>query len=66
MWRTLPSRFSAVGGVQNWEMTLEFTYGCTLRPGLLAPPDLQYLINPGGNKAVPNALAVGVNGVFYF
>ena len=55
-----------VVGVQNWEMTLEFTYGCTLRPGLLVPPDLQYLINPGGNKAVPNALAVGVNGVFYF
>jgi len=47
-------------------MTLEFTYGCTLRPGLLVPPDLQYLINPGGNKAVPNALAVGVNGVCYF
>ena len=47
-------------------MTLEFTYGCTLRPGLLVPPDLPYLINPGGNKPVPNALAVGVNGVFYF
>jgi carbohydrate-selective porin OprB len=27
-------------------------------------PDLQYLINPGGNKAVPNALAIGLNVVF--
>jgi len=29
-------------------------------------PDLQFNINPGGNKAVPNALAVGVNVVFNF
>jgi porin len=53
-------------GVQNWEMTLEFTYGCTVRPGLLVQPDVQYLVNPGGNKALPNALAVGVNVVFNF
>jgi porin len=52
--------------VQDWEMTLEFTYGCTVRPGLLVQPDLQYLINPGGNKAIPNALAMGVNVVFNF
>jgi porin len=53
-------------GVQNWEMTLEWTYGCTVRPGLLVQPDLQFIINPGGNKAVPNALAIGVNVVFNF
>jgi porin len=53
-------------GVQNWEMTLEWTYGCTLKPGLLVQPDLQYLINPSGNKAIPNALAVGVNVVVNF
>jgi porin len=53
-------------GVQNWEMTLEWTYGCTLKPGLLVQPDLQYLINPAGNKAIPNALAVGVNVVVNF
>jgi carbohydrate-selective porin OprB len=47
-------------------MTLEWTYGCTVRPGLLVQPDLQYLINPGGNKAVPNAVAIGVNVVFNF
>jgi porin len=52
--------------VQNWEMTLEFTYGCTVRTGLLVQPDLQYLINPSGNKAVPNALAIGVNVVVNF
>jgi porin len=53
-------------GVQNWEMTLEWTYGCTVKPGLLVQPDVQYLINPGGNRAVPNALAVGVNVVINF
>jgi porin len=53
-------------GVQSWEMTLEWTYGCTVRPGLLVQPDLQYLINPGGNKAVPKALAVGLNVVLNF
>jgi carbohydrate-selective porin OprB len=53
-------------GVQSWEMTLELNYGCTVRPGLLVEPSLQYLVNPGGNKAVPNALAIGVNVVFNF
>jgi porin len=51
---------------QDWEMTVEFTYGCTVRPGLLVQPDLQYLINPGGNSAIPNALAIGVNVVLSF
>jgi hypothetical protein len=27
---------------------------------------IQYLVNPGGNTAVPNALAIGVNMVFNF
>jgi porin len=53
-------------GVQNWEMTVELNYGCTVRPGLLVQPSLQYIVNPGGNRAVPNALAVGMNLVFNF
>jgi porin len=52
--------------VQDWEMTLELSYGCTVKPGLLVQPCLQYLVNPGGNKAVPSALALGVNVVFNF
>ena len=47
--------------VQDYETTLELTYGCAVRPGLLLQPDLQYIIHPGGNKAIPNALAIGVN-----
>jgi carbohydrate-selective porin OprB len=53
-------------GVQSWEMTLEWTYGCTVRPGLLLQPSLQYVVNPGGVKAVSNALAIGVNVVLNF
>jgi porin len=53
-------------GVQNWEMTFEWTYGCLVRPGLLVQPDMQFIINPGGNEAIPNALAIGVNVVFNF
>jgi porin len=53
-------------GVQDWEMTIELNYGCTVRPGWLVQPSLQYIVNPGGNRAVPNALAVGVNVVFNY
>jgi porin len=53
-------------GVQNWEMTVELTYGCTVKPGLLVQPSLQYLVNPGGDRSIPNAVAVGVNVVFNF
>jgi porin len=53
-------------GIQNMEMTVETNYGCTVRPGLFVQPSLQYIINPGGNRAVPNALAVGLNLVLNF
>jgi porin len=53
-------------GVQSWEMTLEWTYGCTVRPGLLMQPSLQYIVHPGGNKAIANALAIGLNVVLNF
>jgi porin len=52
--------------VQSWEMTVELSYGCTVKPGLLVQPCLQCLINPAGNKAVPTALALGMNVVFNF
>jgi porin len=53
-------------GMRNWEMTIEVNYGCTIKPGLLVQPSLQYIVNPGGNKAIPNALAIGANIVFNF
>jgi porin len=53
-------------GLQTFEMTLEWTYGCAVRPGLLLQPDIQYIINPGGNRAIPSALAIGTNIVVNF
>jgi porin len=48
-------------GVQNFEMTLEWNYGLAIRPGLHFEPDVQYIIHPNGNKAIPNAVAIGAN-----
>jgi carbohydrate-selective porin OprB len=28
---------------------------------LLLQPSVQYIINPAGNRAIPNALAIGMN-----
>lgn len=53
-------------GAQTVEMTLELNYGYTVRPGLLVQPSVQYVVNPGGNHSVPNALAVGMNVVCNF
>jgi porin len=53
-------------GIQTFEMTLEWTYGCNVRPGLLVQPDIQYIINPDGNRAIPNALVIGTNIVINF
>jgi porin len=47
--------------VQNEEMTVELSYGCRIAPGLTLQPALQYIVHPGGDRSVPNALAIGVN-----
>jgi porin len=52
--------------VQSRENTVEINYGWTARPGLLVQPSLQYIVNPGGNKSISNALALGINFVFKF
>src|SRR5262245_39525010 len=56
----------ATVSVQTFEMTVEWSYGCTVRPGLLVQPTLQWIINPSGNRAIPNSLATGVNVVLVF
>lgn len=52
--------------MRNFETTIEWTYGCRIRPGLVVQPSLQYLIHPKGITAIPNALAIGVNLVINF
>jgi porin len=52
--------------MRDFETTVEWTYGCTIRPGLVVQPSLQYLVHPKGTTAIPNALAIGVNLVINF
>jgi carbohydrate-selective porin OprB len=52
--------------LQTFETTIEWTYGCVIRPGLVVQPSLQYIVHPKGTAAIPNALAAGVNLVINF
>jgi porin len=52
--------------MRNFETTIEWTYGCTIRPGLVVQPSFQYLTHPKGTTAIPNALAIGINLVINF
>ena len=52
--------------LRKFETTIEWTYGCVIRPGLVLQPSLQYIIHPKGAPAIPNAIAIGVNLVLSF
>ena len=41
------------------EMALEATYLTQITKWLSLQPDLQFIINPGGNKGLSNALVIG-------
>lgn len=41
------------------EMVLEATYQCALTPWCIVQPDAQLIVNPGGDKSIPNAFVVG-------
>ena len=45
--------------VRDAEIALEFTYRLQLAPWLALQPDVQYVINPGVDSAIDNALALG-------
>lgn len=42
------------------ETTLELTYRAELLPWLTLQPDVQYVINPGGDRGLKNALVTGL------
>ncbi|MFM8365407.1 MAG: carbohydrate porin [Verrucomicrobiota bacterium] len=42
------------------EMVLEATYQCALTPWCMVQPDIQYVINPGANSTLANALVLGM------
>jgi porin len=41
------------------EMVLEATYQVELAPWMTLQPDIQYIINPGGQSSIDNALVIG-------
>lgn len=46
--------------VERAETTFELTYSDKITPWLSVQPDLQYVVNPGTDKALDNALVPGV------
>ena len=51
---------SGVYGVRTHEAVLELNYQFTPFGGVLLTPDLQYVRRPGGVKATPDALFLGL------
>lgn len=48
------------------EKVLELNYGAHVAPWLTLRPGLQYVIDPSGERAIPDALVWGLQGVFTF
>ncbi len=46
--------------IERWEVNLELTYRAQITPWLAMQPDMQYIINPGTNPALKNALVIGM------
>ena len=52
--------FSRYPPGKTFELVLEWTYAIAMTPWLTVQPDIQYVIRPGGQSSVGNALVVGV------
>lgn len=46
--------------VPDYEVVLELTYQCEIRPGWTVQPDLQWIVHPGGSNEQGNALVLGL------
>jgi porin len=51
---------------QTYELVLEWMYAIAVTPWLTVQPDIQYVIRPGGQARVTNALVVGMQLSFQF
>jgi porin len=47
-------------------MVLEATYQAELAPWMTIQPDIQYIINPGGQSSIDNALVIGCRASILF
>jgi porin len=42
-------------------MVFEASYQWQISPWVAVQPDLQYIVQPGGSTAIPNALVLGLS-----
>ncbi|MGA0093493.1 MAG: carbohydrate porin [Chthoniobacterales bacterium] len=52
---------TAGGSNRGLEMVFEASYQCQISPWFAIQPDLQYIVQPGGSTAIPNALVLGLS-----
>ncbi len=50
---------NSAGPTDEWEEAFELTYSDNITPWLAVQPDIQYIINPGTDPALKNAVVVG-------
>ena len=52
--------FRAANNTRSHETAFEFTYVLPITDRLQIQPDLQYILNPGADRTLENALVIGV------
>ncbi len=52
--------FRAASGAERHETAIEFTYRAHINDRLQIQPDIQYIINPGAERTIENALVLGI------
>lgn len=52
---------TAAGSNRGLEMVFEASYQWQISPWFAVQPDLQYIVQPGGSTAIPNALVLGLS-----
>jgi porin len=55
-----PWRRAAGDFVEGHETAIELTYSAQLTDWLRVQPDIQYIINPGADRSLENALVIGI------
>ena len=60
------ARATGAGAPSSYEAVLEASYQVVLKDWFTIQPDVQYIINPGADSSVRNALILGVRATFAF
>ena len=52
--------YRAASDARSYETAIEFTYRLSIDDRLLIQPDIQYIVNPGADRTLENALVLGI------